>query len=133
MGWWRTAPRWVVLTILAIAAVFLGIGTVAHVADFLSGGLTPHPWAPRWLNLYWTSLAILDTAAGALLLAGRRPGVDLAIAIMVTDLIANAYATLVVRHAELLAEPGVLRIAGFTVVVLIVGPLARPHLRAGLS
>ena len=131
MGWWRTAPRWVVLTTVAIAVVFLGVGTVTHVTDFLSGGLMSHPWAPRWLNLYWTSLAIADTTAGVLLLAGRRRGIELAMAIMVTDLLANAYAAVVVRNEELLAEPGMVRIAAFTAVVLVIGPLVRPHLRSG--
>lgn len=45
------------------------------------------------------------------LLAGRRLGIDLAMAIMVTDLTANAYAATFIRHANPLAETGVLRLA----------------------
>jgi hypothetical protein len=119
----------VVLTAVAVAAVLLAVGTVSHVADFVRAGWTPYPWAPRWLNLYWTSLALFDTAAAVRLLAGRRPGADLAMAIMVTDLAANVYAAVGLRHADPFAEPGVLRLGVFTLVVLVVGPLMRPHLR----
>ncbi|MFF8511741.1 hypothetical protein ACF064_27045 [Streptomyces sp. NPDC015492] len=34
----------------------------------------PHGWAPRWLNLSWSSLALFDTLATVLLLRGRRRG-----------------------------------------------------------
>lgn len=117
------------VSVAAVAVVLLAVGTVTHVTDFLRHGWVPYPWAPRWLNLYWTSLAVLDTAAAALLLTGRRFGVDLAMAIMITDLTANAYAATFIRHANPLAEEGVLRLAAFTVVVLMLAPMARPHLR----
>jgi len=112
--------------------VLLAVGTVTHVADFVRGGLTPYPSAPRWLSLYWTSLAVFDTAAGVLLLAGRRLGVDLAMAIVVTDLPADVYAAVAVRLADPLAEPGILRLVAFAAVVLVVGPLVRPNLRRTL-
>jgi len=121
---------WPRLVAAGIAVVLLAVGTVSHVADFARGGWTPYPWAPAWLNLYWTSLAVLDTVAAVLLLLGRRAGLDLAVAIMVTDLAANAYAVGVVRRADLLGEPGLLRIAGFTVVVLAAVPLIRGRLSA---
>jgi hypothetical protein len=111
-----------------IAVVLLAVGTVSHVVDFVRGGWDPYPWAPTWLNLYWTSLAVLDTVAAVLLLLGRRSGLDLTVAIMVTDLAANAYAVGVVRHADLLGEPGLLRIAAFTAVVLAAVPLLRHRL-----
>lgn len=128
LSWWRTAPRWVTVAVVFIAALLLAVGAATHVTDLVRLGWTPYPWAPRWLNVYWTSLAFLDTAAAVLLLAGRRTGLDLAMAIVLTDLTANAYAATFIRHANPLAETGVLRIAAFTAVVLMLGPLARPHL-----
>lgn len=116
------------MSVVVVAVVLLAVGTVTHVGDLLRDGWTPYPWAPRWLNVYWTSLALLDTAVALLLLAGRRIGVDLAMAIMITDLTANAYAATFIRHANPLAETGVLRLAAFTVVVLMLAPLARPYL-----
>ena len=117
------------MSVVVVATVLLAVGTVTHVGDFLRDGWTPYPWAPRWLNAYWTALAVLDTAAAVFLLAGRRFGIDLAMAIMVTDLTANAYAATFIRHANPLAETGVLRLALLTVVVLMLASIARPHLR----
>lgn len=121
-------PRWVVGSVVVVALALLAVGTVSHVGEFIRDGWTPYPWAPRWLNVYWTSLALFDTAAAVLMLAGRRLGIDLAMAIMITDLTANAYAATYVRHANPLAEMGVLRLAVFTVVVLMLAPIARPYL-----
>jgi hypothetical protein len=130
LTWWRTTPRWAAATAVTIAAVLLGVGTATHVADLVRGGLTPYPWAPNWLNLYWSSLAVLDTLAAVLLLAGARTGIDLTAAILVTDLLANAYATAAIQHADMFTEPGVIRLAAFTAIVLAAAPLVRPHLRA---
>ncbi|MEU7697005.1 hypothetical protein [Streptomyces sp. NPDC039028] len=74
IGWMRHTPRWAVASTCGIAAVPLLVGAVAHLADLLSHGVHLHGWAPRWLNLSWSSLALFDTLAAVLLLRGRRPG-----------------------------------------------------------
>ncbi|MDV9196329.1 hypothetical protein [Streptomyces sp. Wh19] len=81
----------VALTMLYVAVLVL-VGTASHLADLLRDGLHPYVWAPDWLNLYWSSLAVLDSAAALLLLRGRRAGVDLMCVVTVTDLAANWYA-----------------------------------------
>lgn len=129
-GWMRRTPRWAVVLVCAYAAVLLCVGGVAHVTDLLRHGLRPYDWAPGWLNLYWSSLALLDTSAALLLLRGRRTGVDLACLVMATDLAANWYAVYGIQHRTLLDEPGLRRLTAFAVLVLGTAPFIRRHLRS---
>jgi hypothetical protein len=124
IGWVRGTPRWVVAVVLVYLCGLL-IGTVAHVSDLVRGGLYPYSWAPAWLNLYWASLAVLDSLAGLLLIAGRRLGVDLACAIVVTDLATNWYATYGIQHRDFFAQPGLQRLTGFALFVLVTAPFVR--------
>ncbi|MFE2236505.1 hypothetical protein ACFXA4_28625 [Streptomyces sp. NPDC059442] len=82
-----------------------------------------YDWAPRWLNLYWSSLALLDPLAAVLLISGKRRGTDLVCAIMTTDLAANWYATYSIQHSNLTAQP-----VAFSVLVLGTAPFVRRHL-----
>lgn len=123
--WMHRTPRWVVALVCAIAAGLLLVGAVAHVTDLLRHGLQPYDWAPRWLNLYWSSLAILDPLAAALLIGGKRRGSDLACAIVTTDLAANWYATYGIQHSSLAAQPGLQRLVVFTALVLGTAPFVR--------
>ncbi|WP_405861340.1 hypothetical protein OG361_38925 [Streptomyces sp. NBC_00090] len=126
--WMHRTPRWVVVLVCFVAAGLLFVGTVAHVSDLIRHSLRPYAWAPGWLNLYWTSLAFLDPLAAVLLLRGRRTGIDLACAIMATDLAANWYATHDIQGSTLSAQPGLQRLAAFTLLVLATAPFTRRHL-----
>ncbi|MFB7913180.1 hypothetical protein [Streptomyces sp. NPDC056061] len=127
-GWTRRTPRRAVALVWAYAAGLLLVGSVAHITDLLRHGLRPYPWAPDWLNLYWSSLALFDTLAAALLLRGRRAGVDLACTVMATDLAANGYAAYGVQHSTFLDQPGLQRLTLFAVLVLGTAPFVRRHL-----
>ncbi len=127
-GWIRHAPLRAVVPALAVAAGLLFVGTVSHVSDLVRHGLHPYDWAPGWLNLYWSSLALFDTLAAALLLGGRRRGLDLACAVMATDLAANAYAVYGIQHSGLAAQPGLQRLLAFGVLVFCAAALVRRHL-----
>lgn len=127
-GWMRHSPRWTVALTLAIAAVLLFVGAVSHIIDLLRHGLHPYDWAPRWLNLYWSSLALFDPLAAALLIGGKRRGVDLACGIMATDIAANWYATYGLQHSGLVAQPGLQRLVAFAVLVLCAAPFIRRYL-----
>ncbi len=131
IGWMRTAPRWAVVLVCVIAAVLLFVGGLAHVTDLVRHGLRPYPWAPSGLNLYWTALSVLDPLAALLLLRGRRRGVDLTCAIVVTDLAANAYAVYGIQHSDLAAEPGLQRLTAFALFVLVTAPPLRRRLPRG--
>ncbi|MGW1248378.1 hypothetical protein [Streptomyces sp. NPDC002535] len=126
--WMHHAPRWVAISVCVIAAVLLFVGASAHVTDLLSYGLRPYGWAPGWLNLYWSSLALFDTLAAVFLIRGKRRGIDLACAIVATDLAANWYAVYGIQHSELAAQPGLQRLTVFAALVLGATPFIRRHL-----
>ncbi|MBP2580288.1 hypothetical protein J3A78_000766 [Streptomyces sp. PvR006] len=128
IGWMRHAPRRVVLSVCVIAAVLLFVGASAHMADLLIHGLRPYDWAPGWLNLYWSSLALFDTLAAVFLIRGKRRGTDLACVIVATDLAANWYAVYGIQHSSLAAQPGLQRLTVFAALVLGTAPFIRRHL-----
>ncbi|MFG2217836.1 hypothetical protein ACGFN1_23635 [Streptomyces sp. NPDC048685] len=129
-GWPGRTPRWVVALTMLYVAVLVLVGAASHLADVLRDGLHPYDWAPDWLNLYWSSLAFLDSAAALLLLRGRRAGVDLMCLVMVTDLAANWYAAYGIQHVDVSARPGLWRLAAFTLFTLATGPFVRARLHA---
>lgn len=78
---------------LAVYILCFAIGTVSHALDFLALGPRPYCWGPPLLEVFWSSLVVLDAAAAALLVFGkRRAGLPLAAIIMVCDVAANSYA-----------------------------------------
>ena len=83
-----------------------------------TGGLPPYRWAPAWLAAYFTSLTVLDPLAAALLLTRRRAGLHLAAAVLVTDALANWYATYCLQVGA-----GAARIAQAVITVLAVASL----------
>ncbi|MGW3395660.1 hypothetical protein [Streptomyces hydrogenans] len=128
IGWMHHTPRWTVISVCVIAAVLLFVGASSHVTDLLSHGLHPYDWAPGWLNLYWSSLALFDTLAAVFLIRGKRQGADLACAILATDLAANLYAVYGIQHSSLAAQPGLQRLTAFAALVLGAAPFIRRHL-----
>lgn len=127
-GWMRRTPRWAAALTCFIAAVLLFVGGATHISDLIHHGLGPYDWAPRWLNLYWSSLAIFDPVAAGLLISGRRGGVDLACIVVSTDIAANWYATYTIQHSDFLAHAGLQRLAAFTLLVLATAPVLRRRL-----
>ncbi|MFD0265333.1 hypothetical protein ACFVGY_01870 [Streptomyces sp. NPDC127106] len=128
IGWMHHTPRWTVIWVCVIAAALLFVGASTHVTDFLSHGLHSHDWAPGWLNLYWSSLALFDTLAAMFLIGGKRLGADLACVVMATDLAANWYATYGLQHSSLAAQPGLQRLTVFAALVLGTTPFIRRRL-----
>jgi hypothetical protein len=81
---------------LGVYIACFAIGTVSHALDFWVLGMRPYSWGPPLLEAFWSSLVVLDPAVAALLLFGkRRAGLVLAAIIMVCDVAANCYASLV--------------------------------------
>jgi hypothetical protein len=126
--WMRHTPRWVVVWVCGIAAILLAVGASAHVTDLFHHGLRPYAWAPGWLNLYWSSLALFDALAAVFLIKGKRRGADLACMIAVTDLAANGYAAYGIQDSGLAAQPGLQRLTVFAVLVVGGAPFVRRHL-----
>ncbi|MFH8679339.1 hypothetical protein [Streptomyces lydicus] len=126
--WIRQAPPWVVALVVVYVVVLVFVGAASHIADLVRSGLHPYSWAPDWLNLYWSSLAVFDSLAALLLVSGRKAGVDLTCVVMVTDLLANWYAAYGIQHSDFFAQPGLQRLSVFTLFVLATGPIVRSHL-----
>ncbi|MFI0217674.1 hypothetical protein [Streptomyces lydicus] len=114
------------MAVYVVVLVF--VGAASHLADVVRSGLHPYSWAPDWLNLYWSSLALFDSLAALLLVSGRRAGVDLTCVVMATDLMANWYAAYGVQHSDFFAQPGLQRLTAFTLLVLATGPFVRSRL-----
>ncbi|MFG2229371.1 hypothetical protein ACGFNX_05015 [Streptomyces sp. NPDC048723] len=129
IAWMHRTPLPMVMVVCAVAAGLL-VGAVVHVTDLLHHGLQAYDWAPRWLNLYWSSLALLDPLAAAPLICGKRRGTDLACVILTTDLAANWYATYGIQCSSLAAQPGLQRLVAFTTLALVTAPFVRRHLAA---
>lgn len=80
---------------LAVQIVGFSAGAFNHARDFLTRGWRPYRWAPMpAFEIYWSALLFLDLAVVVLLSTGRiRPGLLLAVAIMVSDVAINIAAT----------------------------------------
>lgn len=80
----------------AALAVYLAAFAAAsffHASDVVRWGLLPYDHAPRWINVFWTSLTLLDPLVIALLVTGRRRlGLALAALVMAADVAVNSYA-----------------------------------------
>jgi hypothetical protein len=108
--------------------VVLVYGTVVHIAQLVSGGLRPYPWAPPWLEVYFTSLTLLDPLAAGLLAARRALGLWLAIAVFATDAAANGYAVYGLGGAAGIARVSQAVVTVFAIAAAIAAPVVRPYL-----
>ncbi|WP_234442305.1 hypothetical protein [Streptomyces sp. NRRL S-1448] len=117
-----------VALVAVYVVVLVFVGATSHIADLVRSGLHPYSWAPDWLNLYWSSLAVFDSLAALLLVGGRKAGVDLTCVVMATDLMANWHAAYGIQHSDFLAQPGLQRLTAFTLLVLATGPVVRSRL-----
>lgn len=79
--------------ILILLSLCLAAGGSTHVVDIVRGGFFPYHFVPFPINLFWTSLAVLDFTAVLLLWNRRNVGVLLTLAIMCADVVINSYAT----------------------------------------
>jgi hypothetical protein len=89
---WAGVPRTVQL-IVGAEVLVLGYGGIVHVVQLVAEDLHPYGWAPTWLAAYFTSLTVLDPLAAALLWARRAAGLYLGAAVLITDAVANGYAS----------------------------------------
>ena len=79
--------------LVAIVFAICLIGACAvHMADLLRHGWLPYRFAPRPLNVYWTSLTFFDGLAAFLLLCSMRIGLFLTLVIIASDVAFNLFA-----------------------------------------
>jgi membrane protein HdeD len=82
---------------LVVLSVCFAIGGLVHLSDIVRGGMLPYYLAPLPINVYWTSLAVLDLFAVWLLWRHQRLGLAVALAIMVSDVGINSYVVYVLK------------------------------------
>ena len=88
---WDGAPRPARVAAAVVVLVVL-YGTVVHVVQLVAAGGDPYPDLPGWLRASFVSLTLLDPLTAGLLLLRRRSGVVLAVAVLVSDAVANGWA-----------------------------------------
>jgi hypothetical protein len=84
----------IVWAIFAIYIFGLSNGTTNHIVDIIHDGLLGYQYVPFPVNIYWTSLTILDPLAILLLLFFPFVGVVLSVLIMAMDIPVNLSVTL---------------------------------------
>lgn len=95
MTWgWRDAPRPLRL-IAALIVIILAYGTAVHVVHLVTTGFDPYPDLPGWLRTYFVALTLFDPLAAALLARCAPSGVALAVAVFVSNALANGWANYV--------------------------------------
>lgn len=114
--------------IVAAEAVVLGYGGVVHVIQLVAGGFRPYLWAPAWLAIYFTSLTLADPLAAVLLWTRRASGLYLGGAILVTDALANGYATYALPGGGATARISQAVISLMAIAALASAPRVRPWL-----
>jgi hypothetical protein len=77
---------------LAIQVLCMLVGTSTHVLWVINHGLTySDPRFSMYTTIFWNSLTFLDPLAACLLLASPKNGVLLTAAIIITDVVHNAF------------------------------------------
>lgn len=78
--------------VVFLLCLFMTIGGVVHLYDNIFDGFLPYDFAPRWLNIYWSALGLLDLLAVYLLVKHRRVGLVLMLLILMTNVIFSSHA-----------------------------------------
>ncbi|HAS6971279.1 TPA: hypothetical protein I7284_18600 [Vibrio parahaemolyticus] len=78
--------------VVFLLCLFMTIGGVVHLYDNIVDGFLPYDFAPRWLNIYWSALGLLDLLAVYLLVKHRRMGLVLMLLILMTNVIFSSHA-----------------------------------------
>ncbi|EHH1099877.1 TPA: hypothetical protein NJ027_003564 [Vibrio parahaemolyticus] len=78
--------------VVFLLCLFMMIGGVVHLYDNIVDGFLPYDFAPRWLNIYWSALGLLDLFAVYLLVKHRRVGLVLMLLILMTNVIFSSHA-----------------------------------------
>lgn len=78
--------------VVFLLCLFMTVGGVVHLYDNIANGFLPYDFAPGWLNIYWSSLGLLDLLAVYLLVKHRRSGLVLMLLILTTNVIFSSHA-----------------------------------------
>jgi hypothetical protein len=67
------------------------VGGWNHLSDLLRDGLFPYVMVPLPINVFWTSLSVIDVAVAGLLWRHSKLGLMIALLVMVLDVVINTY------------------------------------------
>ena len=115
--------RW----ILWIYAGGFFLGASAHAYDILRRGFLPYKGAPFPMNIYWTSLLVLDLLVVGFTYARPRIAALLAVALMVSDIVVDCYAVSALDHQRIVTNFRLDGILLFGVFVFVTAPLIWKH------
>lgn len=80
------------ISLAIISLGFLG-GAITHIVDIVRFGWLPYTFAPFWMNVFWTQLAVSDLIVILMVYKGRtRIAIGLAFIIMAFDVAVNLLA-----------------------------------------
>lgn len=117
--------RWPDCVMLIIFIVAFAVATYNHVNDIVKGGMFPYTKGetPNILNLYWTSLTLLDPLAIFVLVLNIRIGYIVALCIMLTNVPINLYAS--VNYGLLPFYENYMLLAQFAFLVFLLSTIRR--------
>ncbi len=87
------------IIILIYIASFIG-ATYNHIMDIVRGGFLPYNKFPIYLNIYWTSLTLLDPLSIVLLLINIRVGLISYFLVIFSDVVINASVNLIFTQGK---------------------------------
>lgn len=119
------------LVLIAYSAAFLG-ATYNHLSDLVRLGWLGYSsaWAvPFAMNLFWTSLTIIDPLCVLLLLLSVEAGTVAYCAVMVSDVTVNWIAFACYWNQPLSLSYGLFMQSGFLLFLIVTAPILCSHLR----
>jgi len=97
--------------------------------DIVHGGFLPYEKHPMALRLYWTSLTLFDPLAIVLFYLSLPKGLYLVVAIMVSDVVINFYATYTFWNSSFSQNTSFQMQLFFGIVVVITVPFILKYMK----
>ncbi len=120
-------PHTFVGRITTVYAICFAIGVLSHAKDFALYGARPYDVAPLPIEVFWSSLILIDALMVVILLSRhKRLGCYIALLVMMADVSINTYALLSL-NIESLAGPLVLQSIFLGVILGSIGFLTDQH------
>lgn len=107
--------------IFCVYLIGFSVGTISHTIDIGRSGFLGYTFAPMILNLFWTSLVVIDPLVIFCLFTSFRFAINLAIVVMALDIFINLAFGLFFHHKPVLF--GLMTQIPFGIFVLVTSRL----------
>ncbi|WP_278405072.1 hypothetical protein [Pseudoalteromonas ruthenica] len=74
-----------------VLCICLSLAGATHIFDNLYYGFLPYVFVPKWINIYWSLLGILDFLVVILLLKYRKLGLLSILVLMLSNVAVNSF------------------------------------------